>query len=71
MMIECYVKGAVNGVNGGSIDANPYEAETEAHTHWLTGHIAGGDAAKRRLQARRPKARRSASITGDRALADP
>jgi hypothetical protein len=54
MLIECYVKGAVVGVNDGTTDANPFEPATEAHTDWLVGYHAGGTAAKRMRGERLP-----------------
>ena len=55
MLIECYVKGAVVGVNDGTMDANPFEPATEAHADWLVGYHAGGTAAKRMRGKRTPE----------------
>lgn len=49
MLIECYVKGAVAGVNGETVDANPYVYETKSYDDWLVGHCAGVTAQRRRL----------------------
>lgn len=51
MLIECYVKGAVAGVNGETVDANPYVYETKSHDDWLVGHCAGVTAQRRKLAA--------------------
>jgi ribosome modulation factor len=48
MLIKCYVEGAVAGVNGETVDANPYDYKTKSHDDWLAGHSNGVIAEKRR-----------------------
>ena len=52
MLIKCYVKGAVVGVNGGSVDANPYGSGTAEYADWRTGYWSGRDAAERMQEAK-------------------
>ena len=51
MLIKCYVKGAVAGVRGDTIDANPHPRWSQEHGDWLVGHEAGVVAEARRLAA--------------------
>ena len=47
MMLVAYVKGAVTGVNCGSVHDNPYAPTDQAFRDWLVGYRAGIDAERR------------------------